>query len=124
MFVAIRLRGTRGIKQGIADAMTMLNLHRKFFCSLVKNDQSSKGMLVKVKDYVTWGEASEESIRILLETKAEKDPRDNKKIKKFFRLHPPKGGFRARGIKAPYGQKGDLGYRGEKINDLLKRMSL
>ena len=40
-------------------------------------------------------------------------------IKPVFRLSPPSGGFNA--VKEYY-PKGDLGYRGEKINELLKRM--
>ena len=42
-------------------------------------------------------------------------------IKPVFRLHPPRGGFRG-SIKKPYGAGGELGYRGEAINDLIKRM--
>jgi len=42
-------------------------------------------------------------------------------IKPFFRLHPPKGGFKG-SIKKHYGAGGELGYRGKAINDLLKRM--
>ena len=120
--LAIRLRGTRGIKTGIADTMTMLKLHRKFFCSLIKNTPETKGMLLKVKDYITWGEVTDELAKELVEKRSEKDPKDPKKIKKFFRLHPPRGGMRKKGLKAGYNQGGDLGYRGEKINDILKRM--
>lgn len=43
-----------------------------------------------------------------------------KGLKPFFRLHPPKGGLK--GIKANYGNGGDLGYRGGGINELLRRM--
>ncbi|HIP66323.1 MAG TPA: 50S ribosomal protein L30 [Pyrodictium sp.] len=42
-------------------------------------------------------------------------------IKPVFRLHPPRGGFRG-SIKKPYGAGGELGYRGEAINELIKRM--
>ncbi len=42
-------------------------------------------------------------------------------VKPIFRLHPPKGGFKG-SIKKPFGAKGELGYRGDKINELLKRM--
>jgi large subunit ribosomal protein L30 len=42
-------------------------------------------------------------------------------IKPFFRLHPPKKGFR-KSIKRPYKSKGELGYRGHAINELAKRM--
>ena len=120
--VAIRLRGIRGQRTDIVSTLDMLNLHGKFFCTIVNESASTMGMLKKVKDYITWGEVSEDVAKLLVEKRGEKDPRDAKKIKKFFRLHPPVGGFRKKGIKVSYMQGGDLGYRGEKINDLLKRM--
>ncbi len=42
-------------------------------------------------------------------------------IKPFFRLHPPRGGFK-RSIKRHYGAGGELGYRGKAINELILRM--
>jgi len=42
-------------------------------------------------------------------------------VKPFFRLHPPRGGFKG-SIKKHYGAGGELGYRGKAINELLKRM--
>lgn len=41
-------------------------------------------------------------------------------IKPVFRLHPPRKGFKS--VKKPYGQGGDLGYRGPAINELIKQM--
>lgn len=43
-------------------------------------------------------------------------------LKKFFRLNPPRQGFERKGIKKPYSLGGALGYRGDAINDLLRRM--
>lgn len=43
-------------------------------------------------------------------------------LKPVFRLSPPRKGYEKRGIKHPYGDKGTLGYRGDAINNLLKRM--
>jgi len=42
-------------------------------------------------------------------------------IKPVFRLHPPRGGFKG-SIKKPYGDGGELGYRGRAINELIRRM--
>ena len=42
-------------------------------------------------------------------------------VKPFFRLHPPRGGFKG-SIKKHYKMGGELGYRGPAINDLIKRM--
>ncbi|MBL7147399.1 MAG: 50S ribosomal protein L30 [Nanoarchaeota archaeon] len=43
-------------------------------------------------------------------------------LKQFFRLKPPVGGFERKGIKTPFSLGGALGYRKEKINDLIKKM--
>lgn len=42
-------------------------------------------------------------------------------LKKVFRLHPPRKGYR--GIKRPFRNGGSSGYRGEEIGDLILRMS-
>ncbi|MCS7112276.1 MAG: 50S ribosomal protein L30 [Ignisphaera sp.] len=42
-------------------------------------------------------------------------------VKPVFRLRPPKGGFKG-SIRKPYKDGGEVGYRGNRINDLLKRM--
>ena len=42
-------------------------------------------------------------------------------IKPVIRLHPPKGGFKG-SIKKPFKENGELGYRGEAINELIARM--
>ncbi|RLI90051.1 MAG: 50S ribosomal protein L30 [Candidatus Altiarchaeales archaeon] len=43
-------------------------------------------------------------------------------LKPIFRLTPPRKGYGRGGIKHPYSIGGALGYRGEKINELLERM--
>jgi len=110
------------------------------------------GMLQKVKDYVTWGEIDAETLAELLrkrgrltgnkklsedivkelgyesiedfakaviEFKAELS--DIPGLKPIFRLHPPKGGFK-RTTKRMYTDRGETGYRGKDINELLRRM--
>src|SRR3989344_2148116 len=44
-------------------------------------------------------------------------------LKQFFRLSQPIKGFEKNGIKKPYSMGGVLGYRKEKINELINRMS-
>lgn len=39
-----------------------------------------------------------------------------------IRLHPPSGGFKGK-INRPFNAKGEFGYRGDKINELIKRMT-
>jgi len=43
-------------------------------------------------------------------------------VKLFFRLSPPRKGFERKGIKQPFSVGGALGYRKEKINELVRRM--
>ena len=43
-------------------------------------------------------------------------------LKPYFRLTPPVKGFERAGIKKPFSMGGSLGYRKDKINDLIKRM--
>ena len=43
-------------------------------------------------------------------------------LKVYFRLKPPTKGFERKGIKVPYSMGGVLGYRKEKINELIIRM--
>jgi large subunit ribosomal protein L30 len=81
------------------------------------------GMVKKVDDLITWGEVNDSTIKELKEKRGEKTKNKGKEeLKKFFRLSPPKGGFERKGIKVPFKIGGALGYRGDKINDLIKRM--
>ncbi|MEK6934473.1 MAG: 50S ribosomal protein L30 [Nanoarchaeota archaeon] len=51
-----------------------------------------------------------------------KELKDLPGLKLFFKLLPPKGGFEKEGIKEQFSKGGVLGYRKDKINDLIKRM--
>jgi len=133
----IRIRGITGIKKDIKDTLKMLCLYHNNYCVVV-ND-SLLGMIKKAKDYVTWGEIDDETYKLLVEKRGEEfkgretDTKkkinykkfiivNNKKYKKYFRLSPPRGGFERKGIKVPFTIGGALGYRKEKINDLIKKM--
>ncbi len=135
----IRVRGVTGMKTKIEDTLKMLRLHKKNYCCVVSNTPAWSGMLRKAKDYITWGEIEEETFKTLVEKRGEEfkgresdsnkkiEYKDffvvnNKKIKKYFRLNAPRKGFGRNGIKHPYKSGGALGYRGEAINDLIKRM--
>jgi large subunit ribosomal protein L30 len=106
MMAVIRLRGSIGRKKPILDTMKILNLGRKNTLVIVPNTPVYLGMLKKIRSFVTYGELSKE-----LETKFAG--------KKIIRLMPPRKGFKS--LKNDY-PRGDLGYRGEAINDLIKRM--
>lgn len=133
----VRIRGITGIEKSIKDTLNMLCLYHNNYCVVV--DDSLLGMIKKAKDYVTWGEIDDETYRLLVEKRGEEfkgretDTKkkinykkfiiiNNKKYKKYFRLNPPRGGFERKGIKVPFTKSGALGYRKEKINDLIKKM--
>ena len=149
MLAVIRIRGNVRVRKEIKDTLQMLRLKRKHTCVVIPETPQYLGMVKKVKDYVTWGEISKEMLvellrkrgRIIgnkriteeflkeigmgLEELAEKLMKGEIKlkdigIKPYFRLAPPSKGFKG-SIKAHY-PKGALGYRGEKINELLERM--
>lgn len=151
MIAAIRVRGRTGIKKDIADTLDMLKLRRINHAVLIEDNPSYHGMLQKAKDYITWGEVDSQTVAKLLsrrgmvagkakltedylnentdfssieelsralidsETKLE-----DSGIKPVFRLHPPRKGYE--NIKKTFKESGSLGYRGDKINDLIKKM--
>ncbi len=140
LLAVVRIRGSVGTKKELKDTMEMLKLTSVNHCTLVPNTPSNRGMLEKVGDYVTWGDINKEVLEELVERRARLpgDERIDKKtaaelvgkilknmslkglgIKGFFRLSPPSKGFRSVKRRFP---TGDLGNRGEAINELLRRM--
>lgn len=115
MIAVIRIRGETGIDKDVKDTLTMLNLHRKFHCVIVPKAKNFEGMIQKAKDFITFGEIDAETIKLLDEKRKEEG-------KKYYRLHPPRGGFERKGTKRTFTEGGVLGNRKEEINNLIKRM--
>jgi large subunit ribosomal protein L30 len=134
----IVVRGNVKVAQTVIDTLHMLNLYRKNHCAVVDDTPSYRGMIDKVKDFVTWGEITDETFQKLVAERGEKflgrvsDAKnkytykfmeyDGKKYKNYFRLNPPRKGFGRKGVKVAFVAGGALGYRGDKINDLIQRM--
>lgn len=120
----ILIRGTVEVRKSIKDTIKMLNMKNKNNCVVINKTSSNLGMIKKCKDFITWGEIDAETEKLLIEKRGEKtQDREGKEIlKKTFRLHPPRKGFERKGIKKPFSIGGVLGYRGEKINNLIKKM--
>ena len=110
----ILIRSLVKIRKDIRDTIRMLSLFSKNNCVIIKKTASTAGMLKKIKDYVTWGEINEETIKKLKKMRIMKN--------ETYRLHPPIGGFERKGIKTPYQMGGALGYRGKEINKLIEKM--
>lgn len=117
-----------------------------------EQNKNYRGMLNKAKDFITWGEINKETTTELIKSRGklkgdkpiteeylksatsyetiEKLAQaliDNKvnytelpEVKPVIRLHPPRKGYRS--IKNTFSQGGAVGYRGNDINTLIKRM--
>ena len=134
------------------ETLDMLHLSRNNHAVLVDDSPAFVGMLKAAQSFITWGEASKETVNMLLKEKGR--IAGNKKltddylqkvghksleelaeailscrakywklpnIQPVFRLHPPTKGFKGK-VKKSLAAGGELGYRAEKINELIKRM--
>ncbi|MBX5328436.1 50S ribosomal protein L30 [Candidatus Bathyarchaeota archaeon A05DMB-5] len=150
--VAVRIRGTISAPREVRETLQMLHLTRNNYAVLIDDRPSFLGMLTTAQNFITWGEATQETVNMLMKEKGKL--LGNKKltdeyakktgyksleglaeavfdcrveywklqnIQPVFKLHPPTKGFKGK-IKRSYGVSGELGYRGEKINELIKRM--
>jgi large subunit ribosomal protein L30 len=148
----VRIRGIIRAQREVRETLQMLHLTRNNYAVLIENSPPLVGMIRAAQNYVTWGEASKETVSMLLTRRGRLA--GNKKItdeyvrkvgyksleeladavfnckaaywklpnvQPVFRLHPPSKGFKGN-IKKSHTAGGELGYRGEKINDLIRRM--
>jgi len=152
MFAVIRVRGRPDVNVDVRRTMELMNLTRVNHCVIVPEDDVTKGMLQKAKDYITWGEINadvlEEMIRIRGRLVGDDQITDeylstNTEFKSVnemaaavlngnYRMKDVEGAkavFRLHppekgyeGIKRSYRNGGALGYRGEAINELIARM--
>jgi len=130
----------------------MLHLTRNNYAVLIDDRQSFLGMLKIAQNFITWGEATKEIVNMLISERGRlignKKLTDEyvqktgyksleelaeavfncrveywklPKMQPVFKLHPPTKGFKGK-IKKSYVAGGELGYRGEKINELVRRM--
>ena len=151
-FAVVKVRGTIRAQREARETLNMLRLARSNHAVLIDNRPSFIGMLYRVQNYVTWGEVSKETVAMLLKKrgrlagdkkltdgytkkigyksidalaeaiancKAEYQKLPN--IQPLFKLPPPSKGFKGK-TKKSYSAGGEAGYRGEAINELLKRM--
>jgi large subunit ribosomal protein L30 len=149
---AVRIRGTVSASLEVRETLQMLHLTKNNYAVLIDDRPSLLGMVKRVQDYVTYGEASKETVTRLIREKGRlaggkklTDEYAQKvgygsldelagavfgcraeywklpAIQPVFRLHPPTKGFKGK-IKRGYGSGGELGHRGEKIDELLNRM--
>jgi len=149
----VRIRGTVNVRKDVEDTLRMLNLERNCHATLIDDRPSFMGMLRKTQNVVTWGEVSKETIALLLRKRGrivgnrkltdeyvkkigydsidalaeaiynlKVKLKDLPGVKPVFRLHPPRKGYKGT-VKKSFSMGGETGYRGEAINDLIRRMA-
>jgi len=148
----VKVRGTVSAQREARETLDLLLLSKTNHAVLVHNNPSMRGMLKRVQSYVTWGEISKETLTDLLVKRGRlagnkklTDEFSQKVgcksisdlavaladcklnygklpgVQPVFKLHPPKKGFKGT-TKKNFRAGGEAGYRGEAINDLMKRM--
>ena len=153
--LAVRVRGSAGLKHRIEAVLRDLGLNRRNQAIIMADTPAIRGTLKVVKDTLFWGEATEDVLSLLL-SKRTKIPKvgslTDQEVKKRFsmaniktlakslstgeikpkdlkrrgvniryNLNSPKGGYGGK-IKNPFGKGGVLGYRGEAVEELVKKM--
>jgi large subunit ribosomal protein L30 len=150
--VAVKVRGTVSAMRETRETLELLRLSRTNHAVLIDSRPAYHGMLQRVNNYVTWGEPTKETVSMMLQKRARlaggkkltdeyiqkagfKSVDDlaeaivNCKVafqklpdvQPLFKLHPPSKGYKGK-TKKGFRAGGEAGYRGEAINDLVKRM--
>ncbi|HLD72345.1 MAG TPA: uL30 family ribosomal protein [Candidatus Nanoarchaeia archaeon] len=136
--IIVLVRGLVNKSHPIKQTFELLKLSRKNQAVVIPKNGVNLGMIAKINDFVTWGEIDEATFKELVAKRGVEFLSRNtdsknlytykslsfngKHYKPYFRLSPPTKGFGRKGIKAAFNTGGALGYRGDKINDLIKRM--
>ncbi|NLI62624.1 MAG: 50S ribosomal protein L30 [Methanosarcinaceae archaeon] len=69
MYAVIRIRGSAKVRKEIEDTLKMLRLHKVNHCVLLPENDVYKGMILKSKDYIAYGQVGSEQIAALLENR-------------------------------------------------------
>lgn len=116
MIAIIRIRGQINLEEKQKETLSRLRLRKKYSCVVLENpNEAQMGMIKKSRNFISYGEISEETHKKLLSARGEKDKEGN--LKPFFRLHPPRGGANTK-LHYP---KGILG-ENKKMDELILRM--
>ena len=150
--VVVKIRGTVRAQKETRETLEFLHLVHTNHAVLIDNRPAYMGMLQRVNSYITYGEPTKETVVMMLQKRARlagdkklseeyiqkagyKSVDDlaeaivNCKaqfqklpdVEPRFKLHPPGKGYKGK-TKKGFKAGGEAGYRGEAINDLVKRM--
>jgi len=120
--ISLKNKASIGMLKVVKDYVTWGELNKETFLELLKVRGKLPAKKPVSEEYI------KEKLKMDINTFSEefmnlkKELRDIPGLKPFFKLKPPVGGFERGGIKKPYSLGGVLGYRKEKINDLIRRM--
>lgn len=136
----IKIRSDIKSKGSERKILQALGLKKQNMCAVIDKNDVNLGAVEKVEGYVTYGEINKDMLKKLIKKYSKVQMKDsdidtfiedfyanNKSFKDIglshiFRLHPPRGGFERKGKKVPFKSGGAVGYRADKINELLSRM--
>ncbi len=101
MIAIVRIHGRVDVSQKIKKTLDRLRIRSKLNCAFIdEKDTIRMGMVNAVKDYIMYGEVSEEFMNKVIEARGElldktkKSKKTLENIKPWIRLHPPRGGFK------------------------------
>ena len=116
MICVIRIKGQVGVNKGIKETLRRLNLGKKFTAKVFEDPSAVEiGMINSVRNFVSFGEITEETYKKLVDLRGQKDVEG--KLKPFFRLHPPRGGAHMK-LHYPQGVLGE----NKKMDELILKM--
>lgn len=116
MIAVIRIRGQVGLKKAVNETLYRLRIRRKYACVVFdKPNEAQLGMIKAMRNFVAYGEITEETHKKLVEVRGQKDVEGN--LKPFFRLHPPRGGAKTK-VHYPLGILGE----NKEMDKLIGRM--
>jgi len=138
MILAIRISGQVELSHAPKETLHRIRLRRKYSAVLLQATPENLKLLKKIRNQISYGEITNETILELLKKRAQPIKKntkivpeeivsqlDKKKlkdlgIKPFFRLHPPRGGIDS---KKHFGttSKAVLG-ENKKMDELVRRM--
>jgi large subunit ribosomal protein L30 len=150
--VVVKIRGTVRAQKETRETLGFLHLAHTNHAVLIDSRAAYKGMLQRVNSYITYGEPTKETVALILQKRAKlagdkklTDEYINKAgyksiddladaivkckvqfqklpdVQPLFKLHPPSKGYKGK-TKKGFNAGGEAGYRGEAINELVKRM--
>jgi len=114
VIAAIRVRGTYDVPHKSQETMHNLNLEKKNQCVIYEDEESIRGMFKQAKDFITYGEVSDETVEAIEDAKEVEVDHGT-----VISLAPPSGGFNS--TKRNVNQGGALGQR-ENLDELLHKM--